>query len=244
MKKDPDPHTPHDTSLPGGDVPREPGDTPTRDLAPAGLDFLKFFAFAGFAGLFLVAYSYVNRLYDRFGLALNEVEIGYLDTFEYAAYLLGDIGLAVAAIGAAVLAAGVVASTRYVFDDLGFYLSVVVIFLILACTAVLGGISKADGYANQVILGDRGRMAYCEIAKGSGIAPRTEANFQKVTNENRVRMIHQTKDMVYLFVVPQSREPANQSASDKQEKYGEHVAFRRDDLSHCRVFSAVGTPPS
>ena len=236
-------HTPGGTP-PGGDVPRGPGDTPTRHLSSAGLDFLKFFAFAGFAGLFLVAYSYVNRLYDRFGLALNEVEIGYLDTFEYAAYLLGDIGVAAAAIGAAVFASAVVAWARYAFDDLVFYLSVVILFLILAFIAVLGGASKADGYANQVILGAKGRMAYCAIAKASGIDPDAKASFDKVTNEHRVRMIHQTKDMVYLFVVPQPREAENQSASEKQEKYGEHVAFRRDDVSHCRVFSAVGTPPS
>ena len=124
------------------------------------------------------------------------------------------------------------------FDDHRFYLSVVIIFLVVACIAVFGGASLADYYAKKVISGQYGRLAYCELRPKADIDVSVRQSFENMTEAKRVRMIYQGKKMVYLFVVPQSPGDDNGSKSSTQKRFGEHLSLHRDDLSHCRVFSA------
>ena len=149
--------------MPEKDTATDDAETPSRDLSPVALDFLKFFGIAGIAGLFLAGYSYADTFYDRFGLALHEVGIGYLETIEFAAYLLGEDFVVLVAVAVALLSSGAVAWVRYSFSDFGFYLSVAIIFLLLSYFAVYGGSTMANSYANGVIRGDEGRLAYCQL---------------------------------------------------------------------------------
>lgn len=219
-----------DASPDNGDVPHDQNAKPTTTLGPAGLEFLKFFILAGFGGLFLVGYSYVNRFYDRFALALHEVDVGYLETLEYVAYLFGRDDIALIAIAIAALASLIVAGARILLGDLWFYPVVLALFVLLAFVAAQGGAYKANSYADRLIRGEVGRPAYCAIRQDVDFPPRVKESFDDITKRGLVRMLHQTEEMVYLFVVPQ----------DSGASHGEHLAFQRDDLSHCRVFSAFG----
>ena len=217
-----------DTSMSGGGPQSNGEDSLPGGLSPAGLDFLKFFGFATVAGLFLAGYSYVDTLYDRFGLALHEVGIGYLETIEFSAFLLGDDAVVFAAIFVIVTFSAVVAWVRYVFGNFGFYLAVVILSLLLAYLAVLRGSAMANGYANELIVGDKGRRAYCRLKPEADISSEFRKSFVRVTKEHRVRKFKETQDMMYLFIV---------SAPDEEPNDGQSLSIQKALLSHCRVVS-------
>ena len=230
MDKPRDSDAPRDVPSDKDEIPLDQNASPIATLRPAGVEFIRFFTLAGFGGLFLVGYSYVNQLYEHFALALHEVNIGYLETFEYVAYLFGEGNVALIAIATAVLSSLIVGGARILLEDLWFYPLVLALFVLLAFFAAKGGAYMANSYAIKLIQGDLGRPAYCVIKRKADIPLEVKKSFDDVTSLGLVRMLHQTEKMVYLFVVP----------ADSGEAYvfGEHLAFQRDDLSHCRVFSA------
>ncbi len=213
-----------------GHPPRTSNDRPKPKLRRAGLEFLKFYILTGFMGLFLAGFSYVNQLYDRFALALHEVGIGYLETFEYVAHLFGhdEMGFTSVAIATIVLTSVFVAGARILLDDVWFYPSVLLLLMCLAFLAIKGGTYYANSYVDGLIEGEIGRPAYCAVKEDAGIPARVKESLEEVSKEGRIRMLHQTEEMVYLFV-RKELEPG--------DVYGEHLALRREDLSHCRVIA-------
>lgn len=216
------------------DAVRKGDDTAPRNLSPAALDFLKFFGLAGIVGLFLAGYSYVNTFYDRFGLALHEVGIGYLETIEFVAFLLEDYRFILASIVVAVTFSSLVAYIRFAFGDFGFYLSIAILFLLLSYLAVFGGSRVAHSYADNIILGDEGRKVYCELKNSADFHKDFRKSFIKVTADGRVRKIKETETMVYLFVVP---DPESKSAHQEHDDHGESLEIQKNDVSLCRVAS-------
>ena len=238
--------------MPEKDTATDDAETPSRDLSPVALDFLKFFGIAGIAGLFLAGYSYADTFYDRFGLALHEVGIGYLETIEFAAYLLGEDFVVLVAVAVALLSSGAVAWVRYSFSDFGFYLSVAIIFLLLSYFAVYGGSTMANSYANGVIRGDEGRL--CQLAPKGMFTTNFRETFKLATQECRVRKIKETKEMMYLYVIPitpsegqerpdKSLCPDEQQPTRQQREAPDHgtsLGIQKDHLTHCRIASGGG----
>lgn len=209
-------------------------DTAPRNLSPVALDFLKFFGLAGIVGLFLAGYSYVDTFYDRFGLALHEVAIGYLETIEFVAFLLEDYRFILASIVVAVAFSASVAYVRFAFGDFGFYLSIAILFLLLSYLAVFGGSRVAHSYADNIILGNEGRKVYCELKYSADFHEDFRESFSKVTKSGRVRKIKETETMIYLFVVPESK-PAE--VQHQEPSHGESLEIQKNDISLCRVAS-------
>ena len=87
------------------------------------------------------------------------------------------------------------------------------------------GLLLGNRYATEVVKGDGGRTAYCELRKNK-FSKRFEYLFRKVTNEDRVIKIKETEKMMYLFVVPQELEESD---------HGDSFGFHKSDISHCRV---------
>ena len=226
----------------GSDAGRRPAapstpNTRVRRVAPLGMEFLNFFGVAGVSGLVLAGYAYVNTFYDRFGLGLSELGIGYLDTLEYAAYLVEQKDFAFGALVAALVTSGAVTYARRNFRELGFYLCTALVFLGVVCVAVWRGAAEAHEYADKMLLGRTGKIAYCILRPEADIDSEMRDAFEQVTLKERVRMLHQDAEMVYLFVLSaKSAENVAMTAAEMRELRGQHLAISRKDISHCRVF--------
>lgn len=216
-------------------------DATTRRPPLVGLDFLKFFGLGGIGGLLLAGYAYVDTFYGRFGLALHEIGIGYLETIEFVAFLLKDYYFVIASIVVAILSSAAVAYVRFSFGNFGFYLSVAIIFLLIAHLAVFGGSQMAHSYADDLIEGKRGRLVYCELKGDADFHEDFRNSFFRWTKDDRILKVKETETMIYLTIVA-GRKPTNER--DREPNHGQTLAIQKDALSICRVDSGNDKHPN
>ena len=210
----------------------------------AGLEFFRFTLIAGAGGLYLAGYSHVHTVYRRFGLSLHEVGIGYLEALDFTIYMVRQPVVLYYCIGAIFAFSGAAAAFRYVFDDFGFYVWFAILLLLLAFSAGYAGSVMGNDYADRVMTDyvspDRerrrgGRLAYCVLTENADIPKAVREQFQEMTNSERVRMIKQTEDRVFLYLL--------QSGNVKEApNHGDHITFSMEDISFCRVSSGRGEP--
>lgn len=213
------PHIPADDVV-NSDTNALPG------FSPDAANFMKFFAIAGIAGVFLAGYSYANEYFDFFGLSLHEVDIGYLETIEFVTYLLQDYGVVLGGIGIVTVFSLAVSWARYGFGNFGFYLAIAVLFLVVSSLAVYSGTLKAKDDAAEFVMGSHGRVTYCVLRSGADFSEEFKRSFKQVTLEHRMVKIIETSTTMYLFVVPSEL---------KEDHHGDSIGIQKTDISHCRV---------
>ena len=210
---------------------------PPTSIAPLGVEFMTFFAGAGVAGAFLTGFVYTNEYYHSFGLSLMEINIGYVDAAAIGTYLLRDPWMFIGALIVVTVASFSVALARRHFDDLGFYLSVALLFIVFCYVAMHIGGASADHYSAKVIYGSGGTRANCVLRSPAKFPKEFRKYFQEMTELGKVRKIIATDEAIYLsFVIPPSREspPESVPESPPENRHGRSFEINKSDVLYCR----------
>ena len=102
------------------------------EFSAGAVDFMKFFGVAGTVSLFLSGFTYASVYYQKFGLLLVELGIGYLETIEFVVYLFSDHWVPTfGAICIAIVSFLVMIAVRYRLGNMGVYIAVTPLFLIV-----------------------------------------------------------------------------------------------------------------
>ena len=214
-------------------------------FGPASVAYL----FISITYFFVAGYFYANTYYDRFGLQLHEIGIGYLEVIEVSMHIFRKYNHY--AIGASVILVVffTVAYINYISSRHGaspnspedhstpgtskgrwnLYLTLALALMLFGSIYVSAFIGHCLGnqYATRIVKGIEGRTAYCELRKNK-YSEKFRKRFKEVTNEHRVIKIKETETMMYLFVVPQPEEL-------EESDHGESFGFHKSDISYCRV---------
>ena len=199
------------------------------------LEFLTFFITAGTAAAALAGFAYTNEFFHAFGISLFEHDISYIKIIASAGYLLQDKWVLFGSIAVVMLFSIVVTFSRYFFGNLGFYVTATLLFLLGCYCAVLVGNSKADEHSKAIINGESGRVVYCKLRDkiddlNNGKFPKEfKQSFNKVSDEDDMVKIFETRESIYLFNVP----PDNVQLPENY--HGRSINIRKADLLYCIV---------
>lgn len=236
-------------------------------FGPASAAYL----FISAAHIFVVGYSYANTYYDRFGLQLNEIDIGYLETVEFSANLFRHpLYLSMFMfIGAAFTAAYTYiysislrprASGAGVNDDAGIgddkeghpqeldlRLTPKERLFVLASTSVLLG-----SITISVFIGDLLGNQYATAVIMGDAGRTTDCELlrgNKFSNEFRVKFKIATKEERVIKIKETEKmiylfvvPKPNKSEESNHDYPGESYVFHKSDFSHCRVAGARSQP--
>lgn len=199
--------------------------------------------------LFIIGYSYANTYYERFGLQLHEIDVGYLETIEFSAHLSRDfqvisLGIISAIFFVIIYGYYFVSSVHRASSDLStdrftskerwnlfLALALVLALFGFGYSSIFIGHQLGNEYATRIVKGIDGRTAYCELKEYKFPNEEFKEKFKKATNGGRVIKIKETKKMMYLFIPPK---PEKLEESD----HGDSYVFHKSDISHCRVAGA------
>ena len=174
-------------------------------------------------------------MYNRFGLALHEIGVDYLETLEFTVYMLRQPIVLFSSIGVILAFAASAASISYSFENFGFYVSLAIVLLLFSYFAGYVGSLTGNAYANHIINDKGGRHAYCVLNDDADFDDAIKSDFQKMTSDGRVRMIKQAQGMIYLYIVPLP-EPIDRKKQGGN-RHGDHMLIPMDAVSFCRVSS-------
>ena len=224
---------------PSGSESEEANQLGILNSIPVGLDFIKFFVTVGASAAALAGYSYTNEYFHHFGISLFDLDISYLNIVASAGYLLQDNWVLFGSIVVAILISLVVAVSRYFLGNLGFYGTATLLFLLLCYFAVQLGNTKAAEHSESIIDGTSGRLAYCvlrdeiEGLNNGSFTKEFKESFNKVTKDDRMVKILETRESIYLFAVPLPEK-------ELPENYnGDSINIQKADLLYCRVMGTA-----
>ncbi len=204
----------------------------------AALEFFKFVLITVLFGLNLAGYTYIDTVYNRFGLSLHQFGIDYTKAPEFTIFFLHQPYVVLLSIVVILAFSAAAAWARYSFENFGFYLLFGILLIVLVYFAGYAGVLAGNAYAESIIRGVGGKHAYCVLKRESGFDKEITDDFRKVTSEGRVRMITQTEQMIYLYIVTPPGSAEQQQLAE--HRHGEHIAIPLDAISFCRVSGAAG----
>ena len=168
------------------------------------------------------------------GYPCTRFGIGYLTAMDFTIFMVRQPPVLYYSIAAVVLFSAAAGAIRYVFDDFGFYVWFAILFLIVAFSAGYAGSLTGNKYANRIMTVDDqgrrgGRLAYCVLKEKAEIPEEIKYEFQEMTTDERVRMIKQAEDRVFLYILPS---PAPTEVPD----HGDHITIPMEAISFLPCF--------
>ena len=197
-------------------------------MCSSDLDFLKFFSSAVGFGTVIFGYSYSQTFFRSFGLNLHQLDMSWIDiVFRGLALLENSIVLFFFALVAVVVS--LVWAFRKRYGEVFAMVFSTIAILGLLMSAIVGGKQIGIEHARAIWGGGAGKPAFCRIADGGANSKLSALStaLDKLSSEQRIRMILITKEFTYLA-------PVLKSVPVGQET-GESYAIPTTSIVYCRI---------
>ena len=193
------------------------------------VDFVKIFTSALGLGLVILGYSYTHTFFRSFGLSLFQLDMEWIDILFRGIALIQDWKVAAIFAGVILFGSAIYSARNLVGPTMKVLITAFTVFgLLLAAT--WGGQALGYKHARAIWEGGAGKLAFCRFKSNLGALDDLVRKIDELTLEQRIRLIHQSKEHTYLAPVYETVR-AGQTT-------GETYAIPTNFVTYCRVIGS------